>query len=126
MTQPLLLCILLALGLIASLALFVTLKREMQANARKDRRRMEEIAAALRPTAQGEPPAPAIFAAPARPGFNLNRRTQAIRLLRRGESASHVSAALGVPQPEIELLIRVQKMAAGWGGGAAGSTAAER
>jgi hypothetical protein len=126
MTQPLIQCILLALALIASLALFVTLKQEIQANTRRNRRRMEEIAAVLRRPAQGEPPGPAVIAAPVRSGFNLNRRTQAIRLLRRGENASHVAAAVGVPQQEIELLIRVQKMAAGASSSAAESTAAGR
>ena len=41
MTQPLVQSILLALALIASLALFVTLKQEIQTHARKNRRRME-------------------------------------------------------------------------------------
>ena len=111
MTQPLVQCILLALALIASLALFVTLKQEIQAHARKNQRRMEEMSAKLGEASERLPETAAV-APPTRSGFNLNRRTQAIRLLRRGETVSHIAAVLGVPQREIELLLRVQRIVA--------------
>jgi hypothetical protein len=44
--------------------------------------------------------------------LNLSKRVQAMRMLRRNEDVSHISAALGVTRREVELLIRVQKMSA--------------
>ncbi len=41
-------------------------------------------------------------------GMNLSKRTQAVRLLRRGEDVGHIAAAMGVPRGEVELLVRVQ------------------
>lgn len=43
-------------------------------------------------------------------GINLNRRTQAMRLFRRGESPAQVSAALGMPQCQTELLEKVHRI----------------
>lgn len=43
-------------------------------------------------------------------GINLNRRTQAMRLFRRGESAAQVAATLGLPQCQTELLQKVQRI----------------
>jgi len=125
MIQPLVQCILLALAMITSLVLFVTLKQEIRAQARKNRQRMEEMSARLS-EAPGQRPSEAVVTPPPRSGFNLNRRTQAIRLLRRGETVSHVSAVLGVPQREIELLIRVLRIAASANASAAEPTAAGR
>jgi hypothetical protein len=43
-------------------------------------------------------------------GFNLNRRTQALRLLRRGDTPDHVARSLSVPKQEVELLQKVQQI----------------
>jgi hypothetical protein len=123
MTQPLVQCILLALAMIASLALFITLKQELQTHARKNRRRIEEMSAKLSEASERLPETAAV-APPTRSGFNLNRRTQAIRLLRRGETVSHIAAVLGVPQREIELLVRVRRIVAGPPAGDAPATMA--
>jgi hypothetical protein len=122
---------LLAMGLIAALTLFISLKYEVRGMARKDRARLDAIALRL---AAAERPEPALrfeaaaaleaaavleaAAAPSpelvmlRPGINRSKRVQAVRLLRRGEDPSHVAAALGVTRREIELLMRVQKLSA--------------
>jgi len=51
------------------------------------------------------------FLAPsARPGMNLSRRVQALRLLRRGEDLGHIAAALGVPRNEVELVVRIHRI----------------
>ena len=114
----------LAAGMIASLLLFVSLKREVHKYMNRDRRDLEEIQKrfdqAHRPVsnqAREEPPnepesQPQGLVLAPRSGFNLNRRVQAVRLLRRGEDVGHVAAALGVPRNEVELLSRVQEMAA--------------
>jgi hypothetical protein len=108
--------LILALGSIASVLLFATLKREIHRNARKHRREMEELASRLRETSPmpASPPEPERIYLPVAPrsGFNLNKRTQAMRMLRRGEDLAHVAAALGVPRKEVELLIRVQGIVA--------------
>jgi hypothetical protein len=97
-----------ALGLCGSLWLFLTLKTELQNSLRKQRRRTEEIAARLNEAWQL--PAPQVINTPAVPrsGLNINRRVQAIRMMRRGDDVSHVAAVLGVTRQEVELLVRVQ------------------
>jgi hypothetical protein len=44
---------------------------------------------------------------PPRSGFNLNKRSQVIRMSRRGEQAEKIAAALNLPQREVELLLKV-------------------
>lgn len=107
----------LALGLIAALALFLSLKGEVRRQSRTDRARLDELATrvaeAERPAAASGPPVPeppVNEAIPLRSGMNLSKRVQAVRLLRRGEDVSHVAAALSVTRREVELLIRVQKL----------------
>jgi hypothetical protein len=91
MTLVLLQLALLALGLAA-----------MYAQARMNRSHFNKVLAQL---AQSPEPIP-------HSGMNLNKRTQAVRLLRRGEDVGHVAAALGVPRGEVELLVRVRQMSA--------------
>jgi hypothetical protein len=62
------------------------------------------------PERAGEEPAVTFVPAPLRAGLNLNKRVHAMRMLRRGEDVSFITAALGVPRQEIELLIRVQSI----------------
>ncbi|HLK49905.1 MAG TPA: hypothetical protein VKT49_17300 [Bryobacteraceae bacterium] len=45
-----------------------------------------------------------------RPSLNLTRRTQALRMRRRGESVESIAAALSTPRNEIELLLKVYEM----------------
>ena len=102
---------LLALGLIGSLLLFLTLKREIRTSARRHRQRIDDMSERLREAERRSETM--IWAAPppaARSGMNLNKRVHALRMLRRGEDISHVAAALAVPRKEVELLIRVQEM----------------
>jgi hypothetical protein len=107
---------LLAMGLAAALALFLSLKYELRVQTRKDRARLDAMLQRLQ-DAERPAPEPAASTAPSAPallrsGMNINKRVQAVRLLRRGEDVSHVAAALGVSRREIELLLRVQKLSA--------------
>jgi hypothetical protein len=115
--------LLVLLGFGACLFLFFTLKREVDAlESRLGSKRpaMETLAKELRSevdTARDSlrgferqmvallPPAPV-------PGFHLNRRTQALRMHHRGESARQIAASLGVPEREAELLVKVVEMTA--------------
>lgn len=114
MVFPLIPYILLTLGLAASLWMFLTLKREIQNQARSHRKRIEEMAALLREAQEiAQNPEPVLSPVhPVRNGFNLNHRIQAVRMLRRGEDLSHIAAALGATQKEVELLIRVHQLSA--------------
>jgi hypothetical protein len=48
---------------------------------------------------------------PVMPGvsINLTKRSQALRMYRRGETAEHISAALQMPRAEVDLLLKVQQ-----------------
>lgn len=114
MIHPVIPYVLLALGLIATTSLFFTLKLEVQRNAKKYRKRIDGMAARLEQASewpQGEPRTIPVTPPP-RSGFNLSKRFQAMRMLRRGEDIAHISAALGVPRKEVELLIRIQRIGA--------------
>jgi hypothetical protein len=107
--------LMIAAGLLSTLALFVTLKHEICGQAQRQKKRIEEMAVQLNevnrsPERAAEEPAVAFVPAPLRAGLNLNKRVHAMRMLRRGEDVSFITAALGVPRQEIELLIRVQSI----------------
>jgi len=117
---------LLAVGLGAVLALFLSLKREMHASATRSRRRFEELAARVT-EADTRPRDPVFIPASATPrsGMNLSKRVQAMRMLRRNEDVSHVAAALGITRSEVELLIRVQGITRAAAGKAIGKAASQ-
>ncbi|MBV9504347.1 MAG: hypothetical protein JO323_05000 [Acidobacteriia bacterium] len=55
---------------------------------------------------------PAITVAPGipRPGINLAKRSQVIRMSRRGEGSEQIAKALEVPLQEVELLLKVHQI----------------
>jgi hypothetical protein len=67
---------------------------------------LAELSDRLRAAEERPPAAPG----PTRAGLNVNNRAQALRMLRRGVDARTVAASLNLPRPEIELLIRVQRL----------------
>ena len=107
--------LLIAAGVASSLALFLTLKREIARYSNRHKRKIEEMFVRLQdaekapvPVAAVAEPGIAYIPTPLRAGLNLNKRVHAMRMLRRGEDVAHVAAALGVPRKEVELLIKVQ------------------
>ena len=108
------------LVLIAALACFVSAKREvyrLRQNADATQmalaRKLEQVESAVAQI--GEPKIEASApAAPTRPtlgpSLNLTRRTQALRMRRRGESVESIAAALSAPRNEIELLLKVYEI----------------
>lgn len=100
--------ILLTCGLMGSLALFVSVKREIGLGAARNRKRIDQIVERLEQAHSRE----AEFVPPplAKSGLNVSRRVQAMRMVRRNTDVSHIAAALGITRREVELLIRVQKM----------------
>jgi hypothetical protein len=45
-----------------------------------------------------------------RPGLNVSKRSQALRMHRRGDTPEQVAATLGIPLQEIELLLKVHRI----------------
>ena len=45
-----------------------------------------------------------------KPGFNLNKRSHALRMHRHGEDAGQIAAALDLPRQEVELLLKVHRI----------------
>ena len=53
-----------------------------------------------------------LLVAPTQPrsGFNISKRSQALRMSRLGESSANISAALSLPRREVDLLLKIQKI----------------
>jgi len=99
---------LLAAGLIGSLALFLSTKHEIRRNAAKSRKRIEDVAARITEVPPRDAAEPVFVYSAPRSGLNMNKRVQAMRMVRRHEDIATIAAAVGVTRKEVELLIRVQ------------------
>lgn len=109
---------------IVSLFFFLSVDHEMRLLRRgsKRRRAAEEAAAgelrmqftelAARVLDAEERAGILVPPAPPRSGLNLNKRTQVIRMSRRGERAETIAASLNLPQREVELLLKIQSRVA--------------
>jgi hypothetical protein len=115
----------LAAGINICLFLFLTMKREMKSlecrtrrqleacetEAQQMRRTIEELRSAIQ--GQEERQA-AAAAAPANwTGMNITRRAQVLRMYRRGERPEQIAAALGLPQNEVDLLLKLHAAVTG-------------
>jgi DNA-binding NarL/FixJ family response regulator len=56
------------------------------------------------------PPPVEIPPGTSRPSMNVTRRSQALRLHRKGDSSEQIAAALEVPRQEIDLLLKVHQI----------------
>jgi len=102
-----------AVGLAGALTLFASIKRELYRQSTQHRASLAQVLERLQEAERAAPaPAAPLPAVSLRPGLNIQRRVQALRLLRRGEDIAHIAAALGVPRREVELLIRVHQLSA--------------
>ncbi len=111
---------LLAASFIVSMLVFLSLKREIHRLrsrlARQDfTLRLDAMNTRLREAEEraGTPPP-----APARRSVNLSKRSQVIRLSRRGEQAETIAATLGLPRREVELLLKVHRVSVASAGAA--------
>ena len=108
------------MALTGTLVLFITAKLEIQQALRAARDARESVDGAVQEMSVGieqlrtevSLPAPGSALA-AGPALNLTKRTQALRMLRRGESVESIASALRAPRNEIELLVKVQQMVQG-------------
>ena len=117
MLSPVTIYAVIALALAGTLVLFVTAKLETRRALRAAREARKSVDAAVQEMSAGieqlrtEVRLPAPVSAPAAgPALNLTKRTQAMRMLRRGESIESIASALRAPRNEIELLVKIQQM----------------
>jgi hypothetical protein len=111
-----------AAGAIVLLLVFLALKRELHElrsrvtrldfTLRLDAMNMRLHEAEERASSPGAP-------LPARRSVNLSKRSQVIRLSRRGEPIETIAATLGLPRREVELLLKVHQASTALASGAA-------
>lgn len=117
---PVMGCAAVAAALSASVYLFFTLKRAMDAwrrDAAVERDRLAEELRTLQSRVsdlEGELAASAAAKGSLQPlrGVNITKRTQALRMVRRGETPERIAAALAMSRREVQLLMKVQKLIA--------------
>jgi len=126
LVQPMLFCILLAAGLSLCLYLFLTVKAEVRGLARgrlAEAPKIEALEGAFQETRlavqriEGElrdveaQTGMLVSPAQAKSGLNLSKRTEVLRLHRAGKDAPCIAASLSLPRAEVELLIKVHRIA---------------
>lgn len=118
--NPLVLCVFLALALIGCLALFLSMKLEIAVVRRSFNRSNESVAASTATLAtelatlrEEIGSTEATFSTGQE--LNLTRRAQALRMQNSGESPATIAAALRVPRNEIDLLLKLQRLASEYG-----------
>jgi hypothetical protein len=107
---------LLALALASCLALFLSMKREIARVLRSFTESRDSAAASAATLATGLAALRQEMETTAAPSLtgqklNLTRRAQALRMQRRGESPATIAAALRLPRNEIDLLLKIQRLA---------------
>lgn len=85
-----------------------TTREESESRAESLQQRLDAVAAQLRELERQ----PAVTLAPGlpKPGMNVMKRSQALRMHRRGERAEQIAAALELPRQEVELLLKVHSI----------------
>jgi len=110
-----------AAGMLACLALFIAVKRENCELRRRLRLQQEELEGRVESfrhslermmesieTAENTP-APAAPAIAPGISMNLNKRSQALRMYRRGEPTERIAAALQLSRNEVDLILKVHR-----------------
>jgi hypothetical protein len=119
MLHPALMYAVIAAGLVLCVVLFLSLKRDMLSSEARGRKQVSALETGwaaklelLDERWKELSQISSLLVAPAAPrsGLNLNKRSQALRLSRRGEAPRDIAAALSIPQNEVELLVKVQKI----------------
>ena len=111
-----------AAGSIACLLIFLSLKQEIwRLKLRLDRHQADEVTAArdlklrleaitLRLRDSEERAGVLVAPEPPRSGLNLTKRSQVIRMSRRGERAENIAASLSLPRGEVDLLLKINAL----------------
>lgn len=120
--SPLTLTALLAAAMVACIALFLTLKKEIgesEARRRHEAQAMESVTDQMRTSLESlrlalqESERQAATAARPITAMNLSTRGQVLRLHRRGEKPEQIAAALSIPLSEVDLLVKVHRSVIG-------------
>ncbi len=120
---------LLALSLVLTLYLFVSAKQDsarirnkLSRQSRETQEDLAELRAVIVSLAQAlqaaAPPSPPAHQSAGKQilSINLTKRSQALRMHRRGESAEEICAALQMPRHEVDLLLKVEQARSGKAG----------
>jgi len=67
------------------------------------------LGAELREIRQQQTPI-AVASTPPKPGLNLTKRSQALRMHRRGDPPNRIAASLDIPLQEVDLLLKVHRI----------------
>jgi len=114
--------VLLTLAIAGGGYVFLSLKAEIQRISKrllKQQQQFEELRSSLATELEGakvrlqeaeERAGLLVAPPPIRSGFNLSKRSQALRMSRIGEKPENIAAVLGLPRKEVELLMKVQKI----------------
>ena len=86
-----------------------TAREEQESALTAMRQVVDDLAAQIHDIRTQPAAAPAI-ATPQRTALNLSKRSQALRMHRRGEAPQKIAAALEIPRQEVELLLKVHRI----------------
>jgi hypothetical protein len=110
--------VILGAGLIGSLALWISAKIEarraqktFEAFRLSTQTLIKDLAGRVAEIGEAAVSYPAPSSSMTVQGLNLTTRTKALRMHRRGENISSIAAALEVRQEEIELLLKLERLA---------------
>jgi len=107
----------LAIGLTLCLTLFISLKRDLRDGERRWRKKFDSLETELKKKASeldelSRISSQLVAPAPPHSGLNLTKRSQAVRMIRRGDTPRDIATALDLPQNEVELLVKVHRIVA--------------
>ena len=119
--HPLAEYVLLAAGLVLCTFLFITLKQDIQRIHKRYSERqqllqhsireltaeIDAVKSVLKKVEEKAGALPQLH--PPKPGMNVSRRTQVLRMYRRGERPEQIAAALSLAQNEVDLLLKVHQ-----------------
>ena len=82
--------------------------RSVEATLRNWRETLDSLSAQVRDLPQQG--FPAVTSSPPKSGLNMNKRSQVLRMHRKGDAPEQISTALQVPLQEVDLLLKVQRI----------------
>lgn len=110
----------LAIGLGLCMLLFLSLKRELRAAEERGQKKLADVEADWQAKMGilderwedlSQISRLLVPPTPPRSGLNVTRRSQVLQLFRRGKSPQEIAAALSLPNNEVDLLVKVQRIA---------------
>lgn len=97
----------------AALARIEAVRRRLAEEKGISRMEFERLRAQLLEEAAAREESGGTVASTSAAPLNLSKRSQALRMSRRGDPAERIAASLGIPRREVDLLLKVQRTMAG-------------